>query len=412
MQRPKWVGGRVTRNTIAKLAIATMLFGAVTTWSLAENPSSEKQIMRQGDLKAFVSGEAWCQDVVHTIVHAPTSAPFEGDRIDAQRMIGHLRIALSEDCPTAVAILIDGFGGGAHVYTGMASKAGGWILDETKPPTVAEHISDCDLLAAHPDDPEKNEVKGITDEDMDGNMALGACLNELEEDPDDRVVHFQLGRAYWKVAQYDKAIEHLLTAAEADHGGALAYLGDAVLFGVAGLDQDPEVAQQLYTRAAEEGFEPAAKLADAIGSDPKPEGPQMAEASPEVSEGPDEAQDTDEYHHPDLIQTLMVGQVEAPGVWAGRMMIYSFSSVTGVFSRCQDLSPKGFDAKDSFLKAMNTKMAYAEKINLTRSYENGVFTEFQEEAAEDGARLALTKGCADTETKALVKTVLDNYVSG
>lgn len=405
------MGSRVTRRSIGKLAIVAVALGAVATWSMAEGPSTEKQIMKQGELKAFVSGEAWCQEVVHTIVHAPTAAPFEGDRIEAQRMIGHLRIALSEECPAAVAIMIDGFGGDVHVYTGMASKATGWILEETKPPAVANYVTDCDRLAAHPDDPEKNDVSGIADEDMDGEMALNACLDAIEQEPDDPVLRFQLGRAYWKLEQYEKAIEHLITAAEDDHGGALAYLGDAILYGVAGLEQDPEVAQQLYTRAAEEGFEPAAEVADDIVPDPQSEEPKVAESSTEMEAGT-QAEMKDDYHHPDLIQALSGGQVEVPGVWAGRLMVYSFSSITGVFSRCQELSPKGFDPKDAFLKAMNAKLNYAEKLNLTRSYESGVFAEFQEAAGEDGARLAMLKGCAAAETKTLVKTVLDNYHAG
>ena len=238
------MGSRVTGRTLGKLVVVAVVLGVVATWSLAEGPLTEKQIMKQGDLKAIVSGNTWCQEVVHAIVHAPTAASFEGDRIDAQRMIGHLRIALSEDCPAAVAIMIDGFGGGEHVYAGMASKATGWILEESTPPTVANHVSDCDLLAAHPDDPEKNEVAGITDEDMDGKMAVTACLGGVEEDPDDPVLHFQLGRAYWKLEQYDSAVEHLIAAAEDDHGGALAYLGDVVLYGVGGVESDPEVGHQ------------------------------------------------------------------------------------------------------------------------------------------------------------------------
>lgn len=400
------MGSSVTGRTLGKIVVGAAVLGAVATWSLAEGPSTEKQIMKQGDLRAFVSGDTWCQEVVHAIVHAPTAASFEGDRIDAQRMIGHLRIALSEDCPAAVAIMIDGFGGGEHIYAGMASKATGWILEESKPPTVGSHVSDCDLLAAHPDDPEKNEVAGIADEDMDGKMAVTACLDEVEEDPDDPVLHFQLGRAYWKLEQYDKAVEQLLVAAEDDHGGALAYLGDVVLYGVGGVESDPEVARQLYARAVEEGFEPASVLVDAIVTDPKTDEPEAVAASSGAAESADLEES---YHHPDLMEALSNGQASPPGVWPGRMMIYSFSSITGVFSKCEDLSPKGFDSKEAFLKAMNTHLTYTEKLNLAHSYDNGAFAEFQEAASEDGIRLVSVKGCAASETKTLVKTVLDHY---
>ena len=400
----------MTRRSLRRLAIIVVTCIAMATWSLADGPSTGQQIMKQGEIRAFVSGQSWCQEVVHTVVHAPTAEPFQGDRIEAQRMIGHLRIALSEECPSAAAIMIDGFGGGIHVYTGMASRTKGWILEETKPPAVADLVTDCDLLAAHPDDPQKNrDATGIEDEDMDGDMAVSACLDDVEAGPDDAVSRFQLGRGYWKAGLHKKAIEQFLPAAEANHGGAIAYLGDAVLHGVAGLEQDPELARLLYARAAQEGFLPAADFADSIVLNPKTDEPKLADGGGSPEEN---AEKQDDYHYPELIQVLSSGRVEAPGVWSGRMMVYSFSSITGVFSQCENLSPKGFDSKDSFLKAMNSKLTYTEKLNLTHSYEDGAFSEFQEAASEDGARLAVTMGCSANETKTLVKTILDYYVAG
>jgi len=441
-------------------------------------PPPETQIMKQGELKAFVSSTGWCKEVVHSIVRAPTSEPFKGDRVSVQRMIGHLRIALSMECPQATTILLDGFGGNQHVYAGMAAQSNGWILEETTPPALADAAAECSALAAHPDDPERDTPGGVPDEDINADMAEEACFDAIAEYPDDPVYRFQVARAYWKSQHFSTAIEHLVMAAENDHGGALAYLGDAMLYGLGGLESDPEVAKQLYARAAEEGFEPAAALAAQIEADPKTEeedtaaqiaqdalkasrrvaqetnspaslgaqanplpeaakqvvkpmleeektsvppkeNPQLAKATTTQSEIR-EAQTVNpndkplpkqggEYSFPKLIEALANGNAQPEGVWPGRMLVYSFASITSVVDHCPELKPQGFDAKEGFLRAMNTKLTYTEKLSLTESYEKGDMAELQDGASQDGARLVEMKGCAAAETKTLVKTVATHY---
>nr|WP_281720393.1 hypothetical protein [Nitrosomonas nitrosa] len=424
------------------------LLAASATVAGPSTPIEEHQIMEQGDLKAFVPAMGWCMEVVHSIVRAPTAEPFNDDRIGVQRMIGHLRIALSMECPQATTILVDGFGADQHVYTGMASQASGWVLEETTPPALADTAAECNTLAAHPDDPEKEIDGGVPDEDINADMAVEACKDALDEHPNDPLYQFQVGRAYWANQRYDEAIESFVLAAEQDHGGALAYLGDAVLYGVADLDPDPGFAKLLYTRAAEEGFEPAAALADEIEVDPKPddedgsiseiaqdgsepvvpstaqpnrarEQVQVAKESMDLKKSfeskyatiipPDEEA---EYAFPKLIAALSSGNVNPEGVWVGRMLVYSISTMTSVVDRCPELKPQGFEPKEGFLRAMNMKLNYTEKLVLSESYEKGNLAELQEGASRDGAKLVETKGCTARETKTLVKTVTTHYGAG
>lgn len=473
-----------SRGRLIALFLILLSFLHAQSASVADQTASPKsvadlQIMKQGELKAFVSAAGWCKEVVHAIIRAPGTEPFQGDRITLQRMIGHLRIALATECPQATSILIDGFGADLHVYSGMATQASEWVLEETTtPPAIADAAAECSALAAHPDDPEKDTSTGVPDEDINADMAREACSDAIAEHPDDPVYRFQLARAYWKSEQFAVAIESLLTAAEDDHGGALAYLADAVLYGLGGLEVDPELAKQLYTRAAEEGFEPAAAVAQQIEADPRTEEDEIAldiareatqaggESNQEkvsdspvprssqsgaVSEAakqpfqPSERRitppqsksdpvkmagvakaseppstrlagksqpDQGDYAFPKLIAALANGNATPEGVWPGRMLVYSFASVASVVDRCPDLKPQGFDAKDGFLRAMNTKLTYTEKLSLTESYEKGDMAELQESASRDGARLAEIKGCAAPETRTLVKTVAAHYAAG
>lgn len=420
----------------------------VASSSTTQDPVQEQQILEQGDLKAFVPAMGWCMEVVHSIVRAPTSEPFTDDRIGVQRMIGHLRIVLSMECPQATTILVDGFGADQHVYTGMASQASGWVLEETTPPSLADTAAECNALAAHPDDPEKEIDGGVPDEDVNADMAVEACKDALDEHPNDPLYQFQVGRAYWVNERYDEAIRFFVLAAEQDHGGALAYLGDAVLYGLADIESDPGLAKQLYTQAADEGFGPAAVLAEQIESDPIAAdedglGSEIAEESSEsgassavqsnqaseeveaargkadLKEPPERVYATISvpdgeaaYEFPKLMDALSRGNVNPDGVWVGRMLVYSFSTMASVVDRCPELKPQGFDPKEGFLRAMNMKLSYTEKLALAESYEKGNLAELQEGASRDGAMLVETRGCAARETKTLVKTVATHYLAG
>lgn len=120
-------------------------------------------------------------------------------------------------------------------------------------------IQRCDLLAAHPDDPEAH-ADGVADEDLDAAAVVAACEEAVKQDKASPRLAFQLARGYLASDRTEAAIERLISAARQGHGAALAYLADIYLDGGPGIEPDPRIAQALYQRALESGFEPAAKV--------------------------------------------------------------------------------------------------------------------------------------------------------
>jgi TPR repeat protein len=151
----------------------------------------------------------------------------------------------------------------------VAAKA---VAGQSQSPNRAQEMSiaNCDALAAHPDDPEKEDMQGVTDEDLQGEKAILACQEAVKISPAVARLQFQLGRGYWKTERYEEAVEAFVEAGKNGHGGALAYLGDATLYGVAGLGPDPELARDLYQNAAKAGFKPARAVAAEIVAGAKP----------------------------------------------------------------------------------------------------------------------------------------------
>jgi TPR repeat protein len=324
--------------------------------------------------------------------------------------------------------------------------------------TPADSIHECSTLAAHPHDPERETDGGVVDEDLSSEIVIKVCSDALTEFPDDPVYRFQLARGYWKEEQYAIAIEELVLAAEEDHGGALAYLGDAVLYGLGGLEQNPELAKQLYSRAAEEGFEPALAVAqqikaDSPGNNEDPRGGRIIGNTAEMEEiddadyrGPSHRTESNagseyassgklpelesimsprnnsdkapgdasqyEYRYPIILKALTSGNLQPEGMQRGSLLVYALASLVSVVERCPELRPPGFDAQEGFLRAMNVKLNSDEKVALTKSYEKGEMAEIQDGAAHDGARLTDTFGCTATQTKSLVETVVRYYISG
>lgn len=121
----------------------------------------------------------------------------------------------------------------------------------------AQQIQPCDELAAHPDDPGRLKgVKGVMDDDLNAQAAVDACLAAVEAFPDEPRFAFQLGRVLMIGGERDLASGLLSEAAAGGSAAALAYLGD--------LEDDPQVALELYKAAAEDGFKPAEAIADKL----------------------------------------------------------------------------------------------------------------------------------------------------
>jgi TPR repeat protein len=128
-------------------------------------------------------------------------------------------------------------------------------------------VHKCDEFAAHPDDPGK-WAEGVAEESLLPGPAVKLCTQAVEEHPGTARFHFQLGRALWAAGRIDEGVEVFLTAQEMEYAPAYAYLGDAYQEGlVPGEPADPEFAQQLYTLAAEGGFEPARAILEGGGAE-------------------------------------------------------------------------------------------------------------------------------------------------
>jgi TPR repeat protein len=255
-------------------------------------------------------------------------------------------------------------------------------------------VRDCDTLAAHANDPEKAAVKGVADEAIDTAKAIEACGAAVKANPQSGRLLFQLGRAYWTAERYEEAIETFLEAGELGHGGALAYLGDAILYGVGDLDPDPETAKSLYQRAADAGFTPAAALAAEI----------VAGAEPVRDQAQQQAGEPD-YHYPKLVQKLAEGQVYFDtGLSREEYFVYMASLTAGIRHHC----PKILPAEPIFflkvLAAMGKRFG-AGAATLDQKLAEGVYQEINQAGIDDGYAFVYVKGCQSQETQKFVRTI-------
>lgn len=244
----------------------------------------------------------WCQSTVELTVRANNVDAFKGDRVGLQRALAQARFTIEDECPAAASLRVIGYVAEARVFDGQATKAARWALVEaaapastaaaalpavavSPPPQVPASnttpaaipstgpaitqaarpsqligaIQQCDLAAAHPDDPEAF-AKGVPDDKLNAQTAIAACEAAVKIDKDAPRLAFQLARAYLKAERFEDATDQLLTAAKQGHGGALAYLADLHVDGAPGVEADPALAHSLYKRAAEAGFAPAEKV--------------------------------------------------------------------------------------------------------------------------------------------------------
>lgn len=119
-------------------------------------------------------------------------------------------------------------------------------------------INDCDTLAGSPEDPD-GVAAGVPDDDLNGPDIIDVCQAAVSADGGTPRLKFQLARGLLKMDRDEEALEQLVPAAEAGHGGALALLGDIYLSGAAGVEADPAAAKVLYQKAVAAKYLPARK---------------------------------------------------------------------------------------------------------------------------------------------------------
>lgn len=132
----------------------------------------------------------------------------------------------------------------------------GWpdlaVAQDEEPLSVLDLVEECDILAAHGLDPNRMS-EGVEDDRIVPGLAIPACEDALERNPDELRLTFQLGRAFLAVNRDKDAFALFSKAAEAGYAAAYAYLGDAYQFGL-GTAKDADKALAAYRTAVEKGF--------------------------------------------------------------------------------------------------------------------------------------------------------------
>jgi len=111
-------------------------------------------------------------------------------------------------------------------------------------------VTECDLLAAHPFDQQKNpEVSGVKIQFLNTTLATRACERAVEDFPEALRFPLQLGRGYEKAKRYDEAHRLYLKAAELGNAQAMHNLGFQYATGQ-GAPRDYALARKWFSEAA------------------------------------------------------------------------------------------------------------------------------------------------------------------
>ena len=152
-----------------------------------------------------------------------------------------------------------------------------------------EEVDKCDEYAAHPNDPNR-WATGVADEDIIPGPAVKYCREAVAKHPDTPRFAFQLGRALWAANKIDEGTEVFLKLEkDFEYGPVYAYLGDAYMYGLGGVEKDEDLAVSLYQIAADDGFAPAQDVLASLGNEDGGaggDGEQVAVATPEAPNAP------------------------------------------------------------------------------------------------------------------------------
>jgi hypothetical protein len=126
--------------------------------------------------------------------------------------------------------------------------------------SVTDIVQECDVLAAHPSDPQRVS-EGVADDRIVARLAIVACETAIKADAADPRHVFQLGRALLASGRKADATPQFQKAADRGYAAAWAYLGDAYQFGY-GVPVDLEKARGAYIKSVQGGFQAASDLVD------------------------------------------------------------------------------------------------------------------------------------------------------
>ena len=131
--------------------------------------------------------------------------------------------------------------------------------------SVMDLVEECDVLAAHPEDPQRM-AEGVDDDKIVPRLAVLACESAMKKQPEDPRFPFQLGRSVLARGDKDKALKLFQDAAKKGYAAAYGYMGDAYQFGY-GVPVNPAAALENYKKAADGGFEAAKNQIDQLNFD-------------------------------------------------------------------------------------------------------------------------------------------------
>ena len=112
-------------------------------------------------------------------------------------------------------------------------------------------VNECDRLAGNPSDKSLNGV-GVEFYKLNIDKAIAVCSESVKKNPDNIRNIYELGRAYHKKKEYEKAVEFYQKAADKGYTNAQYNLGVMYDNGW-GVRQDYIKAVELYQKAADQG---------------------------------------------------------------------------------------------------------------------------------------------------------------
>jgi tetratricopeptide (TPR) repeat protein len=120
------------------------------------------------------------------------------------------------------------------------------------PSRYSQQPTECDRLAAHPDDPDR-VAEGRARKDIDLPKAIAACEAAVAAEPKNPRLNYQLARVYGYAGQGEKALPYRKAATDADYPQALFVVGYITLLGMNKQPQDTCAAAELIRRSAHQG---------------------------------------------------------------------------------------------------------------------------------------------------------------
>lgn len=118
--------------------------------------------------------------------------------------------------------------------------------------THSRAVTECDLLAGHPNDPER-VTPGVSQEAMDKSAAIKACIEAVGADPENPRLNYQLARAYGYSGLHAEGRPYRMKALNAGYPQSLFVFGYIRISGWDGGPKDPCYGGELVRRSAVAG---------------------------------------------------------------------------------------------------------------------------------------------------------------